>query len=63
MFDRLKLCVTVVMCVGLGAVLTYNSLAKGRITFKDLYPGLGAIVAGLLIAGLLWLSWPSKNKE
>lgn len=59
-FQFLKLGALLLFCFGVGGALIYNGVAgkKGPVTFDDVYPGVSAIAAGLLLIG--WLYWMSR---
>lgn len=63
-FLFLKLGATLLFCFGVGGALIYNGVAgkKGPVTNDDIYPGLAAIAAGVILVGLLvWMSRPAPN--
>ena len=64
-YRLLKMGATLLFCFVGGGLLIYVGVKdkKGPIAFEDVYPGLAAIAAGLLLVGLLyWLSRPDKEE-
>ena len=65
-YHLIKLGGLLLFCFGVGGALIYNGVAgkKEPVTFDDVYPGVAAIAAGLLLIGLLyWMSRPPKDDE
>lgn len=60
-FALMKMAAVLLFCFGVGGALVYSGVKdkKGPITFDDVYPGLAAIAAGLILIGLLY--WMSRN--
>jgi hypothetical protein len=54
-FKEIKLRLTLWVCFFLGGILLISEVLdkKGAVSFGDLYPGLSAIAAGLLIRSFL----------
>jgi hypothetical protein len=50
-----------IVCLGLGIWLVFDPRLRNdprQLRFSDLMPGLGAIVGGLVICSLAYLTWP-----
>lgn len=63
-YQSAKLGLLLLFCFGVGGALIYSGVAekKGPVTFEDVYPGLAAIAAGVVLVGLyLFLSRPPAN--
>jgi hypothetical protein len=52
----IKIGLMLVFCFGLGGILLFNAIAnsKGGIEFKEIYPGVCAILVGLILCGGLY---------
>ena len=64
-YRLLKMGALLVFCFAGGGLLIYMGVKdkKGPIAFEDVFPGLAAIAAGVILVGLfVWLSRPDKEE-